>query len=87
MLLRCIVYAKKERDVKVIDILNYFIQTLIKNKKDMSIIKFRGILVDMLLHIAPDVYGPYITSYSKGIKQQFSQCMNIIYGSMVESLL
>ena len=44
------------------------------------------ILVDMLLDITPDVYGMYITTDRKVIKQLIAQCMNAIYVTMVESL-
>ena len=41
----------------------------------------------MLLDIAPDVYGTYVTTDKKGIKQLITQCMNAIYGTMLTSLL
>ena len=41
----------------------------------------------MLLKIAPDVYGPYVTTDKKGVKQLIVQCLNAIYGAMVASLL
>ena len=56
VLLSCIIDADERRDVAVIDIPNAFIQTRIEDEKDMAIIKIRGILVDMLLDIAPSVY-------------------------------
>jgi hypothetical protein len=87
VLLTCIVDAEEERDIAVVDIPNAFIQTKIKNKKDMAIIKIRGVLVDFLLEIAPEFYGPYITKDKKGIKQLIVQCTNAIYGTMVASLL
>ena len=77
----------KGRDVAVIDIPNAFIQTQIEHEKDMAIIKIRGILVSMLLYIAPNVYVPYVTMYKKGSKQLITQCMNAIYVTMLESLL
>ena len=40
----------------------------VKNEKDMAIIKIRGILVDMLIYIAYNVYGMYATMYWKVIK-------------------
>ena len=48
----------KERDVAVIDITSYFIQTQTKNEKDIDIINIRRIFVDILLDVSPDVYGP-----------------------------
>jgi hypothetical protein len=87
VLLTCIIEAAEDRDVAVIDIPNAFIQTKIEDEKDMAIIKIRGVLVDMLLDIAPDVYGPYVTTDKKGVKQLITQCLNAIYGTMVASLL
>jgi hypothetical protein len=87
VLLTCIVDAEEGRDVAVIDIPNAFIQTRIEDEKDMVFIKIRGVLVDMLVDIAPDVYKPYITTDRKGTKQLLVQCQNAIYGTMVASLL
>ena len=83
VLLSYIIYAREERDVAVTDIPNAFMQTQIEHENDMAIIKIRGILVDMLLDIAPNVYGLYVTIDRKGIKQLINQCMNAIYGTMV----
>jgi hypothetical protein len=49
-------------DVAVIDIPNAFIQTQVEDEGDMAIIKIRGVLVDILVQIAPDVYKPYVTT-------------------------
>ena len=83
----CILDAEEERDASVIDIPNSFIQTQIKNKKYMYIIKIHGILVCMLLDIDPGVYGPYVNIDRKIIKQLINQCINAIYGTMVAILL
>ena len=53
----------------------------------MAIINIRWILVDMLLDIAPDVYGLYVLTERKRIKQLITQFMNAIYGTMVASIL
>jgi hypothetical protein len=87
VLLSCIIDADEDRDVAVIDIPNAFIQTRIEDEKDMAIIKIRGILVDMLIEIAPKVYTPYVTTDRKGVKQLIVQCLNAIYGTMMASLL
>ena len=44
------------------------------------------ILVDVLLDIDPDVYGLYLTTDKKWIKQLISQCTNITYKNMVENI-
>jgi hypothetical protein len=55
--LTCIIDAKEERDVAVIDISNAFIQTRVEDERDMAIIKIRGTLVDVLVDIAPGTRG------------------------------
>jgi len=87
VLLTCIIDAEEGRDVAVIDIPNAFIQTRVEDEKDMVIIKIRGILVDILVEIAPGFYDDYVTKDKKGIKQLLVQCQNAIYGTMVASLL
>jgi hypothetical protein len=62
-------------------------QTRVKNEKDMSFIKIRGILVDILVEIAPDVYKSYVSKDKKGSKQLLVECQNALYGTMVASLL
>lgn len=87
VLLSCIIDAKENRDVAIIDILNAFVQTKIEDKKDMAFIKLRGVLVDMLVEIAPNVYKDYVTTDKKGMKQLLVQCLNALHGTMVTSLL
>jgi hypothetical protein len=53
----------------------------------MTIIKIHGVLVDILVQIAPDVYKSYIMADKKGMKQLLVQCQNALYGTMVASLL
>ena len=88
VLLTCIIDAEEERDIAIVDIPNAFIQTCIKDEKDVVIIKLRGILVDILVDIAPDEYKSFVsTKDRKGIKQLLVQCHNAIYGMMIASLL
>ncbi len=58
-----------------------------EDEGDMAIIKIRGVLVDILVKIAPNVYKSYVMTDKKGIKQLLVQCQNAIYGTMVASLL
>jgi hypothetical protein len=55
VLLSCIIDAEEEWYVPVVDIPNAFVQTHVENEKDMVFIKIQGILVDILVEIAPDV--------------------------------
>jgi hypothetical protein len=59
VLLSCIIDAEEHRDVAVVDIPNAFFQTGVENEKDMAFIKIRGILVDILVEIAPEAYKSY----------------------------
>ena len=47
-----IVYVDENRGIMIIDILNSFIQTCVKNKKDMTIINLCEVLVDILCNIS-----------------------------------
>jgi hypothetical protein len=53
----------------------------------MAFIKICGVLVDILVEIAPDVYQPYVTKDRKGVEQLLVQCQNALHGKMVASLL
>jgi hypothetical protein len=87
VILSCIIDAEEERDVNVVDIPNAFVQTRIEDKKNMVIIKLCGILVDILVEMAPDICKSYATTDKKGVKQLLVQCQNALYGTMVASLL
>jgi hypothetical protein len=87
MLLSCIIDPEKERDVAVIDIPNAFIQTQVEDEENMAIIKIRGVQVDILVQIAPNVYKSYVTTDKKGMKQLLVQYQNALYGTMVGILL
>jgi hypothetical protein len=86
VLLSCIIDAEEGRDVAVIDIPNAFIQTQVEDEGDMAIIRIRRVLVDILVKIAPDIYKSYVTT-DKGTKQLLVQCQNVLYGTIVASLL
>ena len=87
VLLFCIIGAEEERDVVVINIPNAFIQTQIEDEKDMAFIKICGVLVYILVVIAPYVYKSHVTTDKKGVKKLLAQCHNALYGTMVASLL
>ena len=87
VLLTSIVDAHERQDVAVIDIPNAFIQTRVNNPKDRVIIRIRGVVVDWLVKIAPEVYGPFVTTDKKGNKVLLVECWNAIYGTMIAGLL
>ena len=87
VILSCIIDAEEGRDVAVINIPNAFRQTRVEDEKDVAFIKIQGVLVDILVEIAPDIYKDYITLDSKGKKQFLVQCQNALYGTMLASIL
>ena len=82
-MLTCIVDANENRDVAIVDITNAFDQTVVEDKKDRAFICIRGPLVNILVTIAPDVYGPYVTTVGKKREKQ----LLVMYGTMVALLL
>jgi hypothetical protein len=87
VLLSCTIDVEEHRDIAVLDIPNSFVQTRVENEKDMAFIKIRGILVDILVEIAPEAYKSYVSQDKKGNKQLLVQCQNALYGTMIASLL
>ena len=43
--------------------------------------------MDVLVSIAPDVYGPYVTTNKKGQQVLIVECLNAVYGTMAAALL
>jgi hypothetical protein len=43
--------------------------------------------VDFLVSIAPEMYGPYVSTNKSGQKVLLVQCLNAVYGTMVAALL
>jgi hypothetical protein len=74
VILSCIIDAEEHRDVAVVDIPNVFVQTRVENEKDMAFIKIQGILVDILVEIAPEAYKSYVSQDKKGNKHLLVQC-------------
>lgn len=81
--------AAEGRDVAIADIPNAFVQTdLIKDDKEVEIIMvIRGQLADLLIEIAPDVYGPVATKDRKGNTVIYVYLLKALYGLMEASLM
>ena len=87
VLLSCVINAQEHRDIATIDIPNAFIQTRVEKIKDMATIIVRGALVNVLVDISPDIYGPYVSTDKKGVKTMVLRKYNAIYVTVIESLL
>ncbi len=89
VILTCVIDAQEVRDIAVVDIPNAFVQTVV-DEEDADrcvIVRIRGPLVNILVSIAPDVYGPYVSMNKSGHKVLIVECLNAVYGTMVAALL
>ena len=68
---------------------NAFVQTVVSNEDSEHHVTvcIRGPLVDILVSIAPDVYGSYVSVTKTGQKVLIVECLNAVYGTMVAALL
>ena len=82
-----VIDAEENRQTAVVDVPNAFIQTVVTDEKKRVIIRIRGMLVDILVKIAPDIYQDYVTTDRKENKQILVECLNALYGTMVAALL
>jgi hypothetical protein len=80
-MLTCVIDALEDQDIAVINIPNAFVQTVIKDEEHHVIVHIRGPLVDILMSIAPDVYGPYMSTNKAGHWVLLVQCLNSVYGT------
>ncbi len=87
VMLTCMIHTLKDQDIAVINIPNAFVQTAVKDEEHHVIVRIRGPLVNILVSIASDVYGPYVSTNEAGQKVLLMQCLNAVYGTMVAALL
>jgi hypothetical protein len=87
VMLACVINTLKDQDIAIINIPNASVQTVIKDKEHRVVVHIRGPLVDILVSIAPDVYGPYMSTNKAGQKILLVQCSNAVYGAIVAALL
>ncbi len=84
-MLTCVIDAQEGRDVAVVDIPNAFVQTVVSEEDadHRVIVRIRGPLVDILVSIPPDVYGPYVSTIKTGQTVLIVECLNVIYRTMI----
>ena len=81
--------AKEKRDVMTTDIPNAFVQTEmpeVKEGEERIVMKITGVLVDMLVQLNPDLYGPHVV-FERGERVLYVQVMRAIYGMLQSALL
>ena len=82
--------AHENRDVMSADVPNvFYIQTEmpeIKQGEERVMMTITGVLVDMLIQLDPQLYGPHVV-YEKERKVLYVQVLQAIYGMLTASLL
>ena len=89
IILTSVVDSFEERDVMTCDIPNAFIQAEmpeIKDGEERIMMKIQGILVDMLVDLNPNLYGPKVV-YENGKKVIYVWVLRAIYGMLEAALL
>jgi hypothetical protein len=89
IMLTAVIDAHEERDVMTYDIPNAFMQALkpeVNDRDERVTMKITGVLVDMLVKLNPEVYGPYVV-YEKNRKVLYVQVMRAIYGILEAAIL
>ena len=87
-MLTSIVDQKEEHDVMSADLPTAFIQTKmsdIENGEEHVIMKITGVLVDLLVKRAPEVYRPYVL-FENSIKVLYVQVFISLYGMFIASV-
>jgi hypothetical protein len=87
VILTCVIDTLEDQDIAIINIPNAFVQTAIEDEEHHVIVCIRGPLLNILVSIAPDVYGPYMSTNKAGQRVLLVQCLNDVYGTMVTALL
>jgi hypothetical protein len=86
VILTAIIDAEEERDVMTADVPNAFIQTDLEDKDgERTIMKIRGILVDILCEMDPS-YKSYVV-YEHGQPVLYMHITRAIYGLLVSAML
>jgi hypothetical protein len=87
--LTSIIAGKEERDIMTAEIPNAFIQTLMPELEDGQehvIMKLKGAVLEILVELAPDLYGPYLV-LDDGKRVLYLQVLRALYGMLVAALL
>jgi hypothetical protein len=76
--LTSIIDALENRDVAIVDVPGAFMQA---DMDELVHVRFTGTMVDLLLEIDPEMYGPYVT-YEGKEKVMYVELLKALYGTM-----
>ena len=89
LILLAVIDVRELRDIMCVDIPNAFIQADLPSGSDLKeriVMKITGVLVDILLNIAPDVYAGYVV-YEKKKKVLYVEVLKALYGMLIAALV
>ena len=86
IIITAVIDTKQRRDIMVADVPNAFVQTPIDQSGEKIIMKIRGVLVDMLIEMNPELYEKYVR-YVHGKKVLYVRMLKALYGMMIASML
>ena len=84
VLITSVIDAHEEREVAVVDIPNFYVQT--PNQGDRVIMKISGELARLLVQVCPELYSQYLTE-ENGIPVLYVQVDRAIYGMLHSGML
>jgi hypothetical protein len=85
-----IVDSYEGRDIMIADVPNAFIQAHLPNANvagERIIMKITGTLVDLLVKLSPETYGPHVVVDERGKKCIYVQVLRALYGMLIAALL
>jgi hypothetical protein len=90
-MITAVIDAHQERYVMTCDIQNAFIQALmpeVKEGDERVMMKIIGVLVDILVELDPELYGPYVVyERNRRNKVLYVQVMRAIYGMLEAAII
>ena len=89
IMLTMTVNAKEGCNIIMANVPNTFIQTAMpkqKEGKDQVIMKITGVLVHLLVEMAPEIYVSFVV-FENGKKVLYVQVLHALYGMLMASLL
>ena len=84
-----VIDAKENRNIMTANIPNAFIQAYmpkLENGEDRVIMKITGVLINLLVKLAPDTYRPFVV-FEKGKKVLYLEVLRALYEMLVAALL
>jgi hypothetical protein len=82
--IQSIIFAHEGRDVATCDISGAFLQA---DNLDYVLMRLDGVLAELMVTIAPNIYCKYITTNAKGKPVLYVQLEKALYGMMKSALL